>query len=108
MKTTVKHFVTVTFIAVLFLVGNVNAEGTETNALNHEIIETPLQLENWMTDETIWNLNDMNMAEFNQETEASLELEDWMINDATWNVTTTDTEPKLTVESWMLDENVWK
>lgn len=110
MKTTVKQLATVTFIAILFLVGNVKAEGTETIALNREIIETPLELENWMTDETIWNTNDMNIAEFNQETEASLQLEDWMINDATWKVNTngTESEPQLTVEPWMLDENVWK
>jgi len=110
MKTTVKQLATVTFIAILFLVGNVKAEGTETNSLNREIIETPLELENWMTDENIWNFNDVNLAEFNQETEASLELEDWMINYATWKVNANEkeSEPQLTVEPWMLDENVWK
>ena len=57
MKTIVKQLATGTFLTFLLLVGNVNAEGTETNTLNSEIIETSLQVENWMTDETIWNTN---------------------------------------------------
>jgi len=108
MKTLVKQLAAATFLAFLLLVGNVKAEGTETNALSREIIETPLQLENWMTDETIWNTNTVNMAEFDQETEATLELEDWMIDDTTWNVNETEKEPELTVEPWMTDKNFWK
>ena len=60
MKTTVKQIASVTFIALILLVGNVKAEGTEAKASGQESIETTLQLEKWMTDETIWNTNSSN------------------------------------------------
>ena len=109
MKTIVKQLATVAFIAILFLVGNIEAEASETKASSRENIEMPLQLENWMTDESIWNVDAANEAEFIQETETSLELEEWMINEATWKVivSETESEPELTIESWMLDENIW-
>ena len=108
MKTTVKQLATVSFVAFLFLVGNVKAEGTETTALNSEIIETPLQLEDWMTNELIWSPNAENMSEFTQETESAMELESWMFNDAIWNVSYTETEPELKLESWMTDDDLWR
>ena len=105
MKTTVKQIAAVTFIALILLVGNAKADGTETIASSHENIETTLQLENWMTDETIWNTNSL---EFVQETEATLELENWMINDDKWNTENTYIETELTVEPWMIDNNIWE
>ena len=131
MKATVKQIAAGTFIALILMVGNVKAEGTEIKASNSEIIETTLQLENWMTDETIWNTNSL---EFVQETEASLELENWMTNaessninsnliedaeteseledwmtdDATWIAESITIEPELTVEPWMLNNNIWE
>ena len=86
MKTIVKQFATGAFIAFLFLVGNVNAKGTETKASSRENLEAPIQLANWMTDETIWNANEVNMSEFAMETEATLELEDWMTNTNLWDL----------------------
>ena len=132
MKTTVKQIAAGTFIALLLMVGNVYA--TETKASSHEAIETTLQLENWMTNESIWNTNSINIAEFVQETETSmelenwmtnaetwnlnnsfvneaesgLELENWMTNDATWNKVYNDTETELTVEDWMINSNIWE
>jgi hypothetical protein len=134
MKTTMKQLAAGTFIALLLLVGNVKAEGTETKASSQESIETTLQLEKWMTDETIWNTNSFNISEFVQETETSMELENWMTSTETWNfnnnfveeteagmeleswMTSEDTwnlskinnETELTVENWMVDSNVWK
>ena len=106
MKTTIKQITAGTFIALLFLVGNVNAK--ETHVTITENNETNLQLENWMTDETVWNTNSINMAEFVLETETSMELEDWMTNDETWNTVSNNDEPKLTVENWMVNSNLWE
>ena len=132
MKTTIKQITTGTFIALLLMVGNVYA--TETKASSHEAIETTLQLENWMTNESIWNTNSINIAEFVVETETSmelenwmtnaeswnvnnsfvnevesgLELEDWMTNDETWITVDNDTDTELTVEAWMINSNIWE
>lgn len=108
MKTTMKQFTAGTFIAFLLLVGNVNAKGTEVKASSHESIETTLQLENWMTDETIWNTNSAKIAEFVQETETSMELENWMTREETWNLSNVNNETELKVEDWMINDNVWK
>ena len=133
MKTTVKQLAAGTFIALLLLVGNVNAKGTEAKASSHENIETTLQLERWMTDEFMLNTNSANIAEIGQETETDLSLENWMTNEETWslnksfveeseaamevenwmtsentwNATNVSQEPELTVESWMVDSNIW-
>ncbi|HSH20310.1 MAG TPA: hypothetical protein VLA03_07640 [Draconibacterium sp.] len=137
MKTTVKQLAAATLIALLLVIGNVNAEGTETKALIRESIETTLQLENWMTNEAVWNKNAFNFGEYFQETESNLQIENWMTSDKTWssnksfveetetslelecwmtcekiwngnnNVEKTETETELTVENWMTNENIW-
>jgi len=133
MKTTMKQLAAGTFIALLLLVGNVKAEGTERIVSSIESIETALQLENWMTDEIIWN-NYFNSNEFVQEIELSMELENWMTSENIWNLnnnfveecesgmeleswmTSEETwktkningEPELTIENWMVDRDIWK
>ena len=132
MKTTVKQIAAATFIALILLAGNVKA--TDTKVSSQEAIETTLQLENWMTNESIWNTNSINHAEFVRETETSmelenwmtnaetwnpnnsfvneaesgLELEDWMTNDETWNTVNNDNETELTLENWMVNNNAWE
>ncbi len=134
MKTTMKQLTAVTFIALILLVGNVKAEGTEVKASGRENIETTLQIENWMINDDVWNSNISKTTDFVQETETSLELENWMINSETWNsnlnfveetetgmslenwmmnekiwnLNDTDNETELKVESWMTDNNIWK
>ena len=111
MKTTMKKLAAGTFVALILLVGNVNAEGTEVKASSHEALETTLQLEKWMTDESIWNSNSANVAEFVQETETSLEIENWMTSEETWNVNNNfveETEAGMELESWMLNNKIWK
>jgi len=134
MKTTVKQIATGTFIALILLVVNVKAEGTEKTVSINESIETTLQLENWMTDETIWGTNFINIEEFYQETETGIELESWMTDSETWDNNINFFEEKenrleleswmfgseigiennlvedeiLTIESWMFDSNLWK
>lgn len=112
MKTTVKQFATVTFIALLLLAGNVKAEGTEIKASGLEIIETTLQLENWMTDEIIWETNTFYAGDLALEKETDIELESWMTNDSMWNSdmhfdTETETEVELELEDWMTSEENW-
>ena len=66
--------------------------------------ETNLELENWMINDNTWSLNN----NFVEETEAELELENWMTSDKTWNVEEINIEPELTLQNWMIDSNVWK
>jgi len=134
MKTTVNQIATGTFNALLLLIVNVKAEGTEKTALINESIETTLRLENWMTDEIIWGTNIISFGELYQETETGMKLEtwmtnsetwnfdfnyfeetetgmefeNWMINAETWNVTDLNKDAVLTLESWMIDSNIWK
>ena len=110
MKTTMKQLTASTFIALLLLVGNVNAKGTEAKASRHENIESSLQLENWMTDEAIWNTNTARFTELVQETETTLEFENWMTNSETWNSIynfVEETETGMSLENWMMNEKVW-
>ncbi len=107
MKAIVKQLVTISLFAFLFLVGNVKAEETETVVANKEETETPLQMENWMTDEMIWSTSSKNILGFPQETESTPEVENMMIDNATWNLNNTANDPELKVESWMTNENFW-
>lgn len=134
MKTTMKQLAAGTFIAILLIVGNVQAEGTETK-ITSQAVETTLHLESWMTSENLMNTNLTFIAEITQETETALELESWMTNAETWNDNSSlieeaetemeleswmvtsetwntvniiqDTETEITVESWMTSENIW-
>lgn len=105
-----KQLATATFIALLLLVVNVKAEGTERIASINENIETTLQLENWMTDETIWHKNLFSHNRFHEATENSLEVENWMTNEVTWSSELgleEVTEAGLELESWMTSEETW-
>ena len=110
MKTLMKQLTGGAFLAFLLLAGNVKADGTEINASGHERIETTLQLENWMTDEAVWNINFDYAAEFATETETMLELENWMTNEIIWNpilMENVETEKALEIEPWMTSESIW-
>lgn len=132
MKTTMKQLAAGTFIALLLLVGSVNAKGTEKIASGHESIESSLKIEKWMTDEFLWSSDFTDIIEvtteteakmeiedwmkdpviwnpaayYIQETEAGLELENWMTSEATWNVISTESESELTLENWMTENNI--
>ena len=132
MKTTMKQLAAGTFIAILLLVGNVNANGTEKIASGRESIESSLQIEKWMTDEYLWNSNSTGITkiavetdaklevenwmtnpvvwnpvtDFTQETEAGLVLENWMTSEATWSVISTESDSELTIENWMTENNI--
>ena len=113
MKTRMKHLTAGTLLALLLVVGNVRAEGTEVKASSLEVLtETKLELENWMVDETVWNETAFVWSE--KATEESLDVENWMTNENTWKTSTvtvineeTEKEAKLEIESWMTADNVW-
>lgn len=110
MKTKITQLATIIFFALFFLGGNVNAEGTEHNASSHESIEQGLELENWMVNDDLWNMDGtVTLESVNEE---SLELECWMVNDQTWEVENkivveTEKEQTLAFEPWMTNENIW-
>ena len=114
--------------------GIINANGTELKALSLKTIETSIQLENWMTDEIIWNTNSFITVEFAMETDSESEIESWMTDMDTWefnhsivpladsqlesenqmtsddilNIKENAIEEELTLENWMVDDEVWK
>jgi hypothetical protein len=109
MKTTMKNLAAGAFIALLLIVGNVKAEGTETK-LTSQAVETSLQLEKWMMSETIWNTKPAAIYAFVQEIENGMQLENWMKNASAWysnNNFVEVAEPVLELENWMTNDKVW-
>ena len=109
MKTSVKQLAAGTLLALLIMVGNTNAIGTEVESLTPEI-EAIFDIENWMIDENLWEIQAPINFEIVEETEIDLELETWMTSEEIWNTTTNIIEEKdseLIVEDWMLSEKVW-
>ena len=133
MKTTVKQITTGAFLAILLMIGNTNVKGSETESLNRTV-ETTLNVESWMIDETVWetkSFKNYEIAEaaettieaenlmtsenswslnsyFIEETEAGLELENWMTCEKVWSSEGSEVEAELTIESWMVNTEVWK
>lgn len=62
--------------------------------------EKNLEIENWMTNETLFTSVDQVAIE------KPLEIEDWMLDDQNFG-SGNDTEPALEIESWMIDSNFW-
>ncbi len=111
MKTTMKKLAAITFIAIIFIAGSVQAKGTELSALSHESIESSLQIENWMVNESIWETELESTFILEQDFDETLDLENWMTDESTWNkneLITEDQETPLQIEGWMLSENNWK
>jgi hypothetical protein len=107
-----KQLATIAFIAFLFLIGNVNAKGTEVKTLLKESVETTLELEDWMTDESVWNRDQEITAFLVNEAEPEMKIESWMINDKNWDINKTniqvqDKDEELAFEDWMKNEKIW-
>ncbi|MFV0269653.1 MAG: hypothetical protein ACK5HT_21245 [Draconibacterium sp.] len=115
MKTRLNSIIAAAFTLVL-LVGNVSAKGNETGtrkvASSHESMkETSLQLENWMKDQHIWDVN--NVFILKENAERKIDIENWMKDQRKWDVKTQldltlENEPKLKLQDWMKNEAVWK
>jgi len=134
MKTKFTHIAAVTFFALTILVGNVYADGsnksssirdsfgenletmnfiTEAETMNtlelfanETANQETMELENWMTNNEVWNI------EFTENFEAGLVLEDWMINEDLWHkdeamFIETISEESLELENWMTNDKVW-
>ena len=109
MKTTVKQLTTGAFLAILLMIGNASVKASEVEMLK-STIETTLNVENWMMDETVWNKTSTMNYEIINAAETSLELENWMTSETTWTSTVNiieEPETKLTVEDWMVKDKVW-
>ena len=95
------------------------------------IVEAPIEIENWMTDASNWDVNNILVEEAEQElmvedwmiennwelkslvaedTEAPLTTEEWMTTGQAWFTGEFDSEVEtaMLVESWMINENIWK
>lgn len=109
MTTTMNKFAAAAIFTFIILAGNVRAEGNDATASSLEnITETTLQLENWMTDATVWNVSATEI--FAVETESELNLENWMIDDSNWKVKqnlVSESESGLNLENWMMKEKTW-
>ena len=105
MKTTFSKLTAVIIFAFILLAGNVRAEGKDVTASSLEnMTETSLQLENWMTDKTFWNINSTTTIAV--EAEAGLEMESWMTNNSAWEVNQAETN--LQLEDWMTNDSTWE
>lgn len=107
MKTMMKQLTAVSFVALILLVSNVSADGTQAKASGYVNNESSLQIENWMINAEIWNVK-TNTIYFVDQPEAALEVENWMVTN--WemqNLLADQAEPALDVESWMTSSNVW-
>ena len=110
MKTTFKQIAAGTFIAFIVLAGNVKTNATEFKASSLETTETVLQMENWMTDRTVWNTNSFYTLDLEGATESTLEFENWMISSIAWNSSysvSIETETEMNLESWMTSSYIW-
>jgi hypothetical protein len=108
MKTKISKIATIALFALIILVGNINAKGTELDASSHENIEATLELENWMIDADFWDTGDNLVIETTND--EALELESWMTNENTWQIGNNielETEQLLVLEPWMINENIW-
>ncbi len=111
MKTGIKQLSALAIFAIILLAGNVKAEGNKAILASslETTEETSLQLENWMTNEAVWNTN--TTAIIVNEADAELELENWMVDDTNWEVMprlVQETDNKLELEQWMFNESNWK
>ncbi|MFV0268729.1 MAG: hypothetical protein ACK5HT_16510 [Draconibacterium sp.] len=110
MKTRMNHFAAIAIFAIIIFAGNVNAHENKAKASSHEALtETSLQIENWMTDEHVWNVQAAPGTA--REAEAELKVESWMTDQKAWELAylaATETEAQLTLEDWMMNNTYWK
>lgn len=109
MKTTMKKLALLTITAFLIFAGNANATEGERNALIHESIEEKLCIEDWMINESVWNIGQDIQLEITEEKESGLKIENWMVNTKLWETTiiADEKDKELFVELWMTNENLW-
>lgn len=113
MKTQFKQLAAMAIFAIIFLAGNVHAKGNKAIIVSglETTVETTLEMENWMTDASVWNTTNFVGLEIEAESEVEMEMENWMTDTETWEVMPNlvqETDSDLELEQWMLNENNWK
>jgi hypothetical protein len=110
MKTTVKQIATGTLMVLLSLAINVQAHGIKHASRHENSFEPALHIENWMIDESTWNLSPSEEIAIQTEQDAELKVEQWMTDTYVWNAGTIleeATELPLQVEDWMTETKNW-
>jgi hypothetical protein len=46
-------------------------------------------------------------CQFSEEAESMMEVENWMTSEKIWNIENKTGETQLALEKWMVNENVW-
>ena len=115
MKAQLRNTAKILALGLIALI-NINAK-TETSLFYQEK-ETDLEIENWMTDDSLWsnNIAETTVAIFNVEEESDLDIEEWMTDESLWSNGVTETtaaifnveeESDLDIENWMTNDYYW-
>jgi hypothetical protein len=110
MKTTVKQIATGTLMVLISLAINVQAHGIKNASRHESSFEPALQIENWMIDESTWNLSPSEEIAIQVEQDAELKVELWMTDTYVWDAALVfgeTTELPLQIEEWMTDTKNW-
>lgn len=116
----------ITLAVILLFSLNVSAKTSSTN--NNSLVgiseivnasvtaDEELNIENWMTNDYVWNLASSNLNVEETSIEEPLQVSDWMTNTAQWSKNASkkenkqlfsDNEQPLTIESWMTNDECW-
>ncbi|HKM93007.1 MAG TPA: hypothetical protein VJY41_05085 [Prolixibacteraceae bacterium] len=115
---------TITFLAIaiaaLIMPIVVGAKTNETKNVdsnhfnmnvNDNYIEENLEIQAWMTSDSVWQLNQKPSNIFSENTiEGQLNIESWMTDDKLWfghNEEVANSQ-NLKIESWMTDSKYWR
>jgi len=86
----------------------INESSFTTMTLIEAETESPLEIEDWMINESNFDVNSFN---FETESENEMILEDWMTNETTFDVfhlfIANETEEELELENWMTNNNLF-
>ncbi len=114
MKTRLTQIILATFLIVILIGGNVNAKGTELTIVSslENIVETELEVEDWMINENNWNNFGINTYVVTDYSEESLEVESWMLDQNNWvndsfQYSTAEADNPMMLEDWMVNEVYW-
>jgi hypothetical protein len=107
MKTRLIGIMTATFLTAILYSGNVNANETKVDVVSglENMMETKLELENWMFDQAFWSAHPVKLEE-------TLVIENWMLDENLWNVQVyelpvAEKDHQMVIENWMINEQYW-
>lgn len=104
MKTRI-GLVALVLIILTTLSSSVNAHKYNCKASGHEkMVEQPLDVESWMLNEKVWDLNQSFVL--SSEMDETLEIEKWMMDSFSFE-TLASKDECLEIESWMIDNESW-